>query len=129
LGRVAHAGGCRDIGWGNRQEVGGPPPRYPGITLCLGLPDQPFSPVSARARELGVGRAQLAAGSLQVIAAGPERLAGLSVTGFGAGDGGPAVAQPVGDLLLGQARLTPQRGEQVGKRLPKWCKLVRPVLV
>jgi hypothetical protein len=78
---------------------------------------------------LGVGRTQLACRGEQVIAAVPEGFPGRPVAGLGASDSGPGVAEPVGELLLGQAGLAAQRGEQVSQRPLKRRKLVRPILV
>jgi hypothetical protein len=40
------------------------------------------------------------------------------VAGFSAGDGDSGVAEPFGEVLLGQAGVVAQSGEQVSQRLP-----------
>jgi hypothetical protein len=77
--------------------------------------------------ELGVGSTQVTAWGEQVVGGGPELFAGHPVAGFGASDGGPGPAQPHRELVLGQASLLAEGGEQASQRLPERGKLVRPV--
>jgi hypothetical protein len=122
--RVGGSGWWRGQGRSDGQAVGGSPPRHFRLTLGLGLTCQALPAVVAGGGELSVGRTQVTAGGEQAVGSGPELLAGYPVAGLGASHSGPGPAQPQAELLLSQASLLAQAGEQISQRLPERGKLV-----